>query len=252
MTKGIGGRGGDRVCVVAAHRLGKLPAQKILRVEPEPCHDQGVEALYADVAAVVGYDLVGLFAQLAVALAVLELAYYRAAAAHHVQHLREEGDGLVCAAETKLAQLAERQLVHPRVHAAHAVKRIIVEHDDLTVLGQLYVQLNAIARLCGETERLQRIFRDALVAAVQTAVGAVRAHEGRSLAFRGRAWGDKEERGAACCRTDDRAAERGVCCAFKVIFHFVPSIYTCWVTYYLMRLFYHRIVGAVNFPRKII
>ena len=254
MPEGVGRGRGERIRVIAAHRLGELPAQKILCVESEPRHDHGVEALNADVAVVVGYDLIGLFAQLAVALAVLELTYYRAAAAHNVQHLREEGDGLVGAAETQLAQLAERKLVHARVHAAYAVERIIVEHDDLPVLGKLHIQLDAVARLGGETECLQRVLRHALVAAVQTAVGAVRAHKGRSLPLRGRAGGDKEERGTACRRAYDRAAERGVRCTFKVISHFVTSVYvgTIQLTSYLIRLFYHRIGGAVNLPQKII
>ena len=66
------------------------------------------------------------------------------------------------------------------MYPADAVERIVMEDDDLTILTQLHVKLDAVACLCSKPERLERIFRHAHVAAVQTAVRKVAPHE-RSL-----------------------------------------------------------------------
>ena len=75
-----------------------------------------------------------------------------------------------------------------------------MEDDDLTVATQLHVKLNAVACLCGESERFERIFRHAHVAAVQPAVREVASHERCLLPLRRPARGEQEQRHRRCGR----------------------------------------------------
>ena len=69
-----------------------------------------------------------------------------------------------------------------------------MEDNDLTVFTQLHVKLNAVASLCGKSERFERIFRHAHVAAVQPAVREVASHERGLLPLRRPARCEQEQR----------------------------------------------------------
>lgn len=60
-------------------------------------------------------------------------------------------------AQTHPAQLLECKFVHTAVHAAHTVQRVVVEHHDLPVPGELDIQLHAVAGLRRRAERGQAV-----------------------------------------------------------------------------------------------
>ena len=115
-----GGYGAD-LAVIVLRRICQLTAYDLGRVEPEPAHDEGVEALDTVVAGVLAQHGVGLFAQLPVALAVFELDDERAAASDGLEHLGEQRYSLVGSAKAKLSELVKRLGVDACVHAADAV-----------------------------------------------------------------------------------------------------------------------------------
>ena len=104
------------------------------------------------------------------------------------------------AAEPELFQLLIAQLIHPGVYAADPLQRVVVKDHHLSVLGELDVQLHAVARLCGQLKGLQGVFRDAFIPVVQAPVGKVHAHKGGFLPFCGPARGQQDQRQTGRCR----------------------------------------------------
>ena len=154
-------------------RVGKLSPQHILRIFPEPAHDARVKALDAVGAVVRAHQRQPLFAKLVVAPPRLEFNDHGRSAAHHFKHLRQQGDRLLCAAQTHPAQLLECKFVHTAVHAAHTVQRVVVEHHDLPVPGELDIQLHAVAGLRRRAERGQAVLRHRLILRMQAPVRVV-------------------------------------------------------------------------------
>ena len=103
-------------------------------METEPRHDEWVEAFDAHVAPVFSKQSVGLFAQLDMAAAALQLDDERAAASDGREHLGEERNGILRAAEPQLRKLGICFFVNAAVHAADALEVIVMEHHDLAVL----------------------------------------------------------------------------------------------------------------------
>ena len=85
----------------------------------------------------------------------------------------ESLDDLIALAKAQGAQLGEREIINDTRHAAHALERVVVEHDELVVRRQVHVHLDGVARLGRSTEGRERIFRHGAVLGVQAAVRIV-------------------------------------------------------------------------------
>ena len=173
-------------------RIGQLSARDVRRVPPEPCHDARIEALDAKRSVVCAQQRQRFLAQQIVARAGFQLHDQRRAAAHRVQHFREEGNVLLRAAQAHRTQFLERERVHAPVNAAHAIERVVVKDDDLRVFRGLHVQLDAIPRVSRRAERGQAVFGRQAVFRVQPAVRAIETVEPRH-ARRRTASGRKQE-----------------------------------------------------------
>ena len=145
----------DVIVGVVLHGGGQLAAEQVRLMHAEPGHDQGIEALDAHIAAIGAQDPVRLFAELPVAGTVLQFHDQRSAAVDHRKDLREEGDTLFRAAKPQRRQFFIGEGVHAGIHAADAVERIVVKHNDLAVFGKLNVQFDAVAGLGRQTKRGQ-------------------------------------------------------------------------------------------------
>ena len=100
----------------------------------------------------------------------LDLKQQRHAAAERFERLGKGRDDAVGIAEAQRAQLGEREIINDARHAAHALERIVVEHDELVVRRQVHVHLDGVARLGRGAEGRERIFRHGAVLGVQAAV----------------------------------------------------------------------------------
>ena len=83
----------------------------------------------------------------------------------HLQHLVQGGDlfalilGAFPLAEIQLPQLGQCHIVDVALHAGVIVGEIVVGDDQLVVLGELYVALDAVGpETLGQTEGRQRVF----------------------------------------------------------------------------------------------
>ena len=189
-----GGRGLIERLAVVLRRLAELAAQNIGRVAPEPRDDRGVKALDTVRPAVSTQGGERQRAQAAVIMSALDLEQQRHAAAEGGERLGKRRDDAVGIAEAQGAQLGEREIINDARHAAHALERIVVEHDELVVRRQVHVHLDGVARLGRGTKGRERIFRHGAVLGVQAAVRIVAVHERGLLRARGVARRDEKRK----------------------------------------------------------
>ena len=169
---------------VLLRRLAELAAQDVGRVAPEPCDDRGVKALDAVGAGVGAQRLERQRAQAAVIVPALDLEQQRHAAAERLERLGKRRDDAVGLSETQRAQLGEGEIINDALHAAHALERVVMEHDKLVIGRQVHVHLNGVSRLGRGAKRRQRVFRHGAVLGVQAAVRVVAAQKRRLLRAR--------------------------------------------------------------------
>ena len=127
-------------------------------------------------------------------MSALDLEQQRHAAAEGGERLGKRRDDAVGIAEAQGAQLGEREIIDHARHAAHALERIVVEHDELVVRRQVHVHLNGVARLGRGTKRRERIFRHGAVLGVQAAVRIVAVQKRGLLRARGVARRDEKRK----------------------------------------------------------
>ena len=87
---------------VVFNRGCELPANQTRCVQTEPGNNQGVEAFNTNVSVISGKQLQCFPAELAVPWAVFQLHDQSLAAVNGGQYFGEQGDALVCPAETQL------------------------------------------------------------------------------------------------------------------------------------------------------
>ena len=96
------------------------------------------------------------------------LGLARRVAVEDREHLIEGGNLLVGIQKTAFAQLGEGHLLDDAVAPAHTPNIGVVDHDELSVGGQVHVELHAEAELARAEKRRHRVLGDPL--AVQAAV----------------------------------------------------------------------------------
>lgn len=152
---------------LAAHDLRAMAAQP-----PQHARVEGLDAVDELREAV--EQLAGALCQLGViALVGLDLDDQRRLALMDRQDLLQIGHGLVRSLQTAGCQLLSRHVAEPAVHAGGALQAFVVHDDELAVLGQMDIQLGAVAMLHCTAEGKQGVLRHAVFRIVQAAVGII-------------------------------------------------------------------------------
>ena len=173
LERKVRGSAGFARPVGTAHR--QLAAHHAGRMQPEIPHGQGMKALHA-IGAAVGAQMLQSRRRIARrASVVLDLHDQRNASVHQREHLAEKRNARAVR-QRMAAQLLTGDVTDAQICAAYALEAGVVVHHEAAVTGELYVQLNAVARLHRAGKGGQAVFGH--VAAVQAAVRVQPAREG--------------------------------------------------------------------------
>ena len=146
-----------------------------------PQDDLGVEAFDTIQAGVIPELRHHFLAEGGVIFLILDLDDHGDLPRDDVKDLREEGDAFFGAQQAELLQFGVGFFIHPAGDAADAVQGVIVEDDKPAIGGEMEVEFDAVAGFHSAAEGGKAIFRDAILGAVQTAVGVAPPHKGGHL-----------------------------------------------------------------------
>ena len=111
--------------------------------------------------------------------------------------------------QAELLQFGVGFFIHPAGDAADAVQGVIVEDDKPAIGGEVEVEFDAVAGFHSAAEGGKAIFRDAILGAVQTAVGVAPPHKGGHLLPGGGIRTEEEQEQQEQCREDGQQDEEG-------------------------------------------
>ena len=111
--------------------------------------------------------------------------------------------------QAELLQFGVGFFIHPAGDAADAIQGVIVENDELAIGGEVEVEFDAVAGFHSAAEGGKAIFRDAILGAVQTAVGVAPPHKGGHLLPGGGIRAEEQQKQQEQCREDGQQDEEG-------------------------------------------
>lgn len=179
LLRGPGGGGkAGHIALTFGVAIGEQAAGDSRGVLSHPQDDLGVEAFDTIQAGVIPEHGHHFLAEGGVIFLILDLDDHGDLPRDDGKDLREEGDAFFGAQQAELLQFGVGFFIHPACDAADAVQGVIVEDDKLAIGGEVEVEFDAVAGFHGAAEGGKAIFRDAILGAVQAAVGIAPPYKG--------------------------------------------------------------------------
>ena len=210
LLRGPGGGGeAGHIALAFGIAIGEQAAGNGGGVVFHPQDDLGVEAFDTIQAGVIPELRHHFLAEGGVIFLILDLDDHGDLPRDDVKDLREEGDAFFGAQQAELLQFGVGFFIHPAGDAADAIQGVIVENDKPAIGGEVEVEFDAVAGFHSAAKGGKAIFRDAILGAVQTAVGVAPPHKGGHLLPGGGIRTEEEQEQQEQCREDGQQDEEG-------------------------------------------